>query len=201
MIPNCADICKIPWNTRHKQGSCKEWICLERQVVSYIIGYSDHKSLSDLSQLLDLINRSCLSIRQHSVFYKSHKGIFLLCQVTCVRVIYAQSLFPPASIRMSVRQSSHPIQPAFLVQGISNLELLHRNTWKILTRKAASFVSPSRTPACPCIHWSVGQLVGWAISQSVGWICQSVSLCKYAYLPACLPCLLVVPKVPSYGCR
>ncbi len=31
------------------------------------------------------------------------------------------------------------IQPAFLVKRSSNLELLHRNTWKILTRKAASF--------------------------------------------------------------
>ncbi len=34
-----------------------------------------------------------------------------------------------------------PIQPAFLVKRSSNLELLHRNTWKILTRKAASFES------------------------------------------------------------
>ncbi len=32
------------------------------------------------------------------------------------------------------------VQPAFLVKQSSNLELLHRNTWKILTRKAASFV-------------------------------------------------------------
>ena len=32
-----------------------------------------------------------------------------------------------------------PIQPAFLVKRSSNLEHLHRNTWKILTRKAASF--------------------------------------------------------------
>ncbi len=31
------------------------------------------------------------------------------------------------------------IQPAFLVKRSSNLELLHRNTWKILTRKAAPF--------------------------------------------------------------
>ena len=31
------------------------------------------------------------------------------------------------------------IQPAFLVKQSSNLELLHRNTWKILTRKAVSF--------------------------------------------------------------
>ncbi len=31
------------------------------------------------------------------------------------------------------------IQPAFLVKRSSNLEHLHRNTWKILTRKAASF--------------------------------------------------------------
>ncbi len=31
------------------------------------------------------------------------------------------------------------IQPAFLVKRSSNLELLHRNTWKILTRKAVSF--------------------------------------------------------------
>ncbi len=32
-----------------------------------------------------------------------------------------------------------PVQPAFLVKWSSNLEHLHRNTWKILTRKAASF--------------------------------------------------------------
>ncbi len=35
-----------------------------------------------------------------------------------------------------------PIQPAFLVKRSSNLEHLHRNTWKILTRKAASFEGP-----------------------------------------------------------
>ena len=34
----------------------------------------------------------------------------------------------------------YTIQPAFLVKRCSNLEHLHRNTWKILTRKAASFV-------------------------------------------------------------
>ncbi len=32
-----------------------------------------------------------------------------------------------------------PIQPAFLVIPCSNLEHVHRNTWKILTRKAVSF--------------------------------------------------------------
>ncbi len=32
------------------------------------------------------------------------------------------------------------IQPAFLVKPCSNLEHVHRNTWKILTRKAVSFV-------------------------------------------------------------
>ncbi len=31
------------------------------------------------------------------------------------------------------------IQTAFLVKPCSNLEHVHRNTWKILTRKAASF--------------------------------------------------------------
>ena len=31
------------------------------------------------------------------------------------------------------------IQPAFLVKPCSNLEHVHRNTWKILTRKAVSF--------------------------------------------------------------
>ena len=33
------------------------------------------------------------------------------------------------------------IQPAFLVKRSSNLEHLHRNTWKILTRKAVSFTN------------------------------------------------------------
>ncbi len=31
------------------------------------------------------------------------------------------------------------IQPGFLVKPCSNLEHVHRNTWKILTRKAVSF--------------------------------------------------------------
>ncbi len=33
------------------------------------------------------------------------------------------------------------LQPAFLVKPCSNLEHVHRNTWKILTRKAASFAA------------------------------------------------------------
>ncbi len=37
------------------------------------------------------------------------------------------------------------IQPAFLVKRSSNLELSHRNTWKILTRKAASFENSQPT--------------------------------------------------------
>ncbi len=45
-----------------------------------------------------------------------------------------------------------PIQPAFLVKQSSNLELLHRNTWKILTRKAASFAyAPWCTKGCTFI--------------------------------------------------
>ncbi len=39
-----------------------------------------------------------------------------------------------------------PIQPAFLVKRSSNFEHLHRNTWKILTRKAASFARSSLGP-------------------------------------------------------
>ncbi len=38
-----------------------------------------------------------------------------------------------------VRNSQSTIQPASLVKRSSNLEHLQRNTWKILTRKAASF--------------------------------------------------------------
>ena len=34
---------------------------------------------------------------------------------------------------------NYSIQPAFLVIPCSNLEHVHRNTWKILTRKAVSF--------------------------------------------------------------
>ncbi len=164
-IPNYADQMAdhiryrgIPsTNKVHARNGClykyKVWLT--------IIGCIDHKSLSYLSQLLDLINRSCLSICQHSVFYKSHKGILLLCQVTCVRVIYAQSLFPPASVRLSVSQSVS--LPAALPQ----------------TR--------------PSVHLFVGWSVIWVGGQSVGWICQSVSLCEYAYLPACL--LFVSPAV------
>ena len=37
-------------------------------------------------------------------------------------------------------QNEPPIQPAFLVKPCSNLEHVHRNTWKILTRKVVSFV-------------------------------------------------------------
>ncbi len=37
------------------------------------------------------------------------------------------------------------VQPAFLVTPSSNLEHVHRNTWKILTRKAASFETDSHS--------------------------------------------------------
>ena len=47
-------------------------------------------------------------------------------------------------VKLKPLSLSDSIQPAFLVKQSSNLELLHRNTWKILTRKVASFVSDQR---------------------------------------------------------
>ncbi len=48
-----------------------------------------------------------------------------------------------------------PIQSAFLVKRSSNLEHLHRNTWKILTRKAASFALTDRRDTCWVQAWVV----------------------------------------------
>ena len=53
--------------------------------------------------------------------------------ITCTRRLRPNLLYT----------SVKTIQPAFLVIPCSNLEHVHRNTWKILTRKAVSFETVS----------------------------------------------------------
>ncbi len=71
---------------------------------------------------------------------------FNLCQIIMFSLIKKPPLMVPSVLSAWLDKSVYfilmetvAIQPAFLVKRSSNLELLHRNSWKILTRKAASF--------------------------------------------------------------
>ena len=59
-----------------------------------------------------------------------------------------------AVVQRSSQHQFGPIQPAFLVKPCSNLEHVHWNTWKILTRKVVSF-APSVWSSISLVHPSV----------------------------------------------